>query len=122
MTSQTYFIADLHLSENRPDISEAFYRFINTHIIGKPVDALYILGDLFEVWIGDDTVSDVELKVSEKLCEFSKCGPSVYIMHGNRDFLIGNDYAKRCGATILEDHHIISTGDENLLLLHGDTL
>ena len=120
MPDRRLFISDLHIDCSRPDIVTGFFQFLDEN--KNNCNALYILGDLFEVWIGDDTVSDVELKVSEKLCEFSKCGPSVYIMHGNRDFLIGNDYAKRCGATILEDHHIISTGDENLLLLHGDTL
>ncbi len=120
MANRLLFISDLHIDCSRPDILAGFFQFLDEN--KNNCDALYILGDLFEVWIGDDAVSDVNLKVSKRLCEFSECGSSVYIMHGNRDFLIGSEYAKRCGATILEDHHIISTGDENLLLLHGDTL
>tara|TARA_Y100000766_G_C18834758_1_gene569839 strand:+ start:236 stop:1006 length:771 start_codon:yes stop_codon:yes gene_type:complete len=114
------FISDLHIDCSRPDILAGLLQFLDEN--KKKCDALYILGDLFEMWIGDDAVSDLKLEVSNKLSEFSKCGPSVYIMHGNRDFLIGNDYAKRCAATILEDHHIVRVGNENLLLLHGDTL
>ena len=120
MTDRLLFISDLHIDISRPDILAGLFQFLNEN--KNKCDALYILGDLFEMWIGDDAVSDLKLEVSNKLSEFSKCGPSLYILHGNRDFLIGNDYAKRCGATILEDHHIVSTGDENLLLLHGDTL
>ena len=120
MPDRRLFISDLHIDCSRPDILAGLFQFLDEN--KKNCNALYILGDLFEVWIGDDAVSDVKLEVSNKLSEFSQCGPSVYILHGNRDFLIGSDYAKRCGATILEDHHIVSAGDENLLLLHGDTL
>ena len=120
MAERLLFISDLHIDISRPDILAGLFQFLDEN--KKKCDALYILGDLFEIWVGDDAVSDVSLEVSQKFCEFSECGPSLYIMHGNRDFLIGNDYAKRCGATILEDHHIINLGDEKLLLLHGDTL
>ena len=61
MTRKTYFIADLHLSENRPDISAAFFSFLNTHILNQDVDALYILGDFFEVWVGDDYITTLAL-------------------------------------------------------------
>ena len=101
MTSQTYFIADLHLSENRPDISEAFYRFINTHIIGKPVDALYILGDFFEVWVGDDYVTELASEVAKHLKAVKDGGTPVYFIHGNRDFIMRDQYAKRAGMVLL---------------------
>ena len=83
---------------------------------------MYILGDLFEVWIGDDAITSSDLEVASKLQDFSDCGASIFIMHGNRDFLLGSEYAERCGATILYDNHLIDMGQEKLLLLHGDTL
>ena len=114
------FVSDIHLSEKRPDLINAFKAFLNE---SKEVCThLFILGDLFEIWIGDDDDNPFIQDIKKALFDFTSGGPETFLIHGNRDFLIGNDYAKRCGATILEDHHIISTGDENLLLLHGDTL
>ncbi|MGO3301258.1 MAG: UDP-2,3-diacylglucosamine diphosphatase, partial [Pseudoalteromonas sp.] len=78
MMRQTYFIADLHLSENRPDISAAFYAFLNTKIINQPVDALYILGDFFEVWVGDDFITELSASVAKHLKAVSDSGIPVY--------------------------------------------
>ena len=120
MFGRSLFISDLHIDHSRTDITAGFFSFLerNKHAC----DALYILGDLFEVWIGDDAITAPDVEVASKLREFSECGASLFIMHGNRDFLIGREYAERCGATIIYDHHLINIGQEKLLLLHGDTL
>lgn len=122
MTSQTYFIADLHLSENRPDISEAFYRFINTHIIGKPVDALYILGDFFEVWVGDDYVTELASEVAKHLKAVKDGGTPVYFIHGNRDFIMREQYAKRAGMVLLNEQTVIDLYGTPTVILHGDEM
>ena len=120
MFGRSLFISDLHIDHSRPDITAGFFSFLDRN--KHNCDALYILGDLFEVWVGDDAITNSELEVASKLREFSECGASLFIMHGNRDFLIGSEYAERCGATIIYDHHLINIGQEKLLLLHGDTL
>ena len=120
MSSRRLFISDLHIDQSRTDIIYGLFQFLERN--KNKCEALYILGDLFEVWIGDDAIADTEIAVASKLHDFSQHGASVFIMHGNRDFLIGDKYAKRCGATIIYDNHLVKIEDENLLLLHGDTL
>ena len=120
MSSRRLFISDLHIEQSRTDIISGLFQFLDRN--KNKCEALYILGDLFEVWIGDDAIADTEIAVASKLLDFSQNGASVFIMHGNRDFLIGDEYANRCGATIIYDNHLIKIEDENLLLLHGDTL
>ena len=120
MSSRRLFISDLHIEQSRTDIISGLFQFLDRN--KNKCEALYILGDLFEVWIGDDAIADTEIAVASKLLDFSQNGASVFIMHGNRDFLIGEEYANRCGATIIYDNHLIKIEDENLLLLHGDTL
>ena len=120
MSSRRLFISDLHIEQSRTDIISGLFQFLDRN--KNKCEALYILGDLFEVWIGDDAIADTEIAVASKLHDFSQHGASVFIMHGNRDFLIGDEYANRCGATIIYDNHLVKIEDENLLLLHGDTL
>ncbi len=95
---RTLFIGDLHLSADRQDILNAFYHFLDTGL--EQVDALYILGDLFEVWVSDDLAEPFALALAERLYEVSRSLP-VYFIHGNRDFMLGKEYAAKAGMTLL---------------------
>jgi len=116
----TLFISDLHLAPERPKVTQAFFNFLDQRAI--QADALYILGDLFEVWIGDDDPAELANQVSSKLREISDAGVQIYFVHGNRDFLVGEKFAKRSGCTLLPEHCAIDLYGKNVLLLHGDTL
>ena len=120
MSKRILFISDLHLEESRPDITRTLLQFLNINS-GKCA-ALYILGDLFEVWIGDDEQSPLIDEITSALRGFHVAGSSIYLMHGNRDFLIGDNFAKRCGAELIEDPCILKTEAGHIILLHGDTL
>ena len=114
------FISDLHLDETRPHIVELFTAFLATD--ARNADALYILGDLFESWVGDDDDSALAERAAAATLGLRESGVPVYFMHGNRDFLLGEDYARRAGMTLLADPTIIELGSEPTLLMHGDTL
>ncbi|OZB15359.1 MAG: UDP-2,3-diacylglucosamine diphosphatase [Marinobacter sp. 34-60-7] len=116
----TLFISDLHLEESRPDITAAFLGFLDTR--AKGVEALYILGDFFEAWIGDDERTPLQEQVAEALRSVRDSGTRVYLMHGNRDFLIGEDFCERAGAELLEDPTVIDLYGTPTLLMHGDSL
>jgi len=117
----TLFISDLHLDSSRPEIVEMFVRFIRDDAVRA--DALYILGDLFESWIGDDDGDDpVAARVVDALASLRDRGVPVYFMHGNRDFLVGPAYAQRAGMVVLDDPTVIDLDGERTLLMHGDTL
>jgi UDP-2,3-diacylglucosamine hydrolase len=116
----TLFISDLHLDESRPQILDLFSRFLTEKARGAR--ALYILGDLFESWIGDDDDSALALRVGRDLKALHSNGVPVYFMHGNRDFLLGTDYARRAGMALLADPTVIDLAGERTLLMHGDTL
>lgn len=116
----TLFISDLHLDAERPHITDLFGRFLDGEARGA--DALYILGDLFEAWIGDDDPSDTATFVAERLRAVANAGTPVSFMHGNRDFLVGSDYARRAGMRILPDPSVIQLYGRPTLLMHGDTL
>ena len=116
----TLFIADLHLDPSRPAISDLFLRFLQTQ--ARQADALYILGDLFEVWIGDDDKAPLALAVAKGLCALRDSGVPVYFIHGNRDFLLGSTYAQRAGLALLPELTVIDLYGRPTLLLHGDTL
>jgi UDP-2,3-diacylglucosamine hydrolase len=116
----TLFVSDLHLDDARPRIVELFTQFLGTQ--ARSAQALYILGDLFESWIGDDDDSALAREVAEALSALSKSGVPVFFMHGNRDFLLGKDYAQRAGMTLLNDPTIVEFNGERTLLMHGDTL
>lgn len=114
------FISDLHLEEERPDITRAFLNFLDE--TAKGVEALYILGDFFEAWIGDDEHTALQNEVADALATLAQTGTRIFLMHGNRDFMIGEDYCQRCGATLLEDPTVIDLYGEPTLLMHGDSL
>lgn len=116
----TRFISDLHLEEARPDITGAFLTFLKEKALG--IDALYILGDFFEAWIGDDERTPLQNQVAEALHEVSDSGTALYLMHGNRDFLLGEEYSQRCGATLLPDPTVVDLYGTPTLLMHGDSL
>jgi UDP-2,3-diacylglucosamine hydrolase len=116
----TLFISDLHLDPARPHITDLFGRFIDGE--ARHAEALYILGDLFEAWVGDDDPSDVGGFVAGKLRGLRDVGVPVYFMRGNRDFLLGDDYARRAGMTILPDPAVVLLQGKPTLLMHGDLL
>lgn len=116
----TLFISDLHLDPLRPQITESFLQFLASE--ARRADSLYILGDLFEVWIGDDDPDPHHARVMAGLRELAGTGIPVYFMHGNRDFLIGEGFAKLTGCRILSDPTLVELQGTPALLMHGDTL
>lgn len=116
----TLFISDLHLEESRPDITSAFLGFLDEKAMG--VEQLYILGDFFEAWIGDDERTPLQEQVASALRTLRESGTETFLMHGNRDFLIGQDFCDRAGATLLEDPTVIDLYGTPTLLMHGDSL
>ncbi len=116
----TLFISDLHLDPSRPGITRLFGEFIDGE--AREADALYILGDLFEAWVGDDDPSETGALVAARLKSLADSGVPVHFMHGNRDFLVGKTYATRAGFTLLQDPARITLHGKPVLLMHGDTL
>ncbi|HEY7872522.1 MAG TPA: UDP-2,3-diacylglucosamine diphosphatase [Rudaea sp.] len=116
----TLFISDLHLDESRPHLVDAFEELFAFEARGA--QALYILGDLFESYIGDDDDAPLNARVAHATRKLRDAGVPVYFMHGNRDFLLGEDYAARAGMTLLADPVVIELAGERVLLMHGDTL
>lgn len=116
----TLFISDLHLDAERPQVTELFGRFL--HEEGRGADALYILGDLFEAWVGDDDPSETGAFVARELRALGDAGVPVYFIRGNRDFLLGEAYARAAGMTILPDPAVVMLYGQPTLLMHGDTL
>ena len=116
----TLFISDLHLEESRPDITRAFHQFIRER--ASQSESLYILGDFFEAWIGDDEHTPLQNEVAESLQQLTSGGTQLFLMHGNRDFLLGNDFCSRVQATLLDDPTVIDLYGEPTLLMHGDSL
>ena len=117
---KTYFIADLHLSENRPHLLALFRQFMQEQ--APEAEKLYILGDLFDFWIGDDEQSDLISEVQQLIRHLTEQGVPCYFQHGNRDFLIGKKFANACGLTLLPTYHVIDLYGTPTLLCHGDTL
>ncbi|TDK25085.1 UDP-2,3-diacylglucosamine diphosphatase [Luteimonas aestuarii] len=116
----TLFVSDLHLDPVRPQATRLFLEFLAGE--ARNADALYILGDLFEAWVGDDDPSDTGAAVAESLHAMSAVGISVYFQRGNRDFLLANDYARRAGITVLPDPAVVLLHGNPVLLTHGDLL
>lgn len=115
------FVSDLHLCESRPQINQVFFEFLRGP--ARAAESLYILGDLFEYWAGDDDLDDpFNAAVVSKLAECSRAGVTVNIMHGNRDFLLGEAFAEACQAHLISDPCAVELGGTPTLLLHGDTL
>jgi len=116
----TLFISDLHLDAERPDITAQFLAFLEREARGAR--ALYILGDLFEAWIGDDDPDPDKRRVIASLHSLTAAGVPCYLIHGNRDFLIGARFCRETGVRLLADGTIIELYGTRVLLMHGDTL
>lgn len=117
---KTCFISDLHLQESQPDITRQFLDFLTTCTANA--NALYILGDLFEVWIGDDENTPFQRSIIQALHSATQHGLPIYFLHGNRDFLIGKTFLRATGCQLLNDEEKINLYGTPVLLMHGDTL
>lgn len=117
-----YFISDLHLQPERPALAQIFYTYLDQLQQTGDAEALYILGDFFEVWVGDDFSSPFIDDIKAALKRVSDSGIQVFFMHGNRDFLVGEAFCQQTGMTLLDDPCVIQLGDQALLLAHGDAL
>ena len=124
---RTLLVADLHLSSDTPEMNQGFYRYLEHTAPGA--DALYILGDLFDAWIGDDLLDHashplnvVAQDVIKRIQKLSSEGTAVYLMHGNRDFLIGERFVNACQAMLLPDIEEVELQGVPVVLLHGDSL
>lgn len=120
MSNRILFISDLHLEESRPDITKALFGFLDAN--QSDCSSLYILGDLFDTWIGDDNETPLNISVANALSTFQQAGSLIHILHGNRDFLLGPDYLRRCHASLIQDPVIIASDIGAVLVLHGDSL
>lgn len=119
--SHSLFISDLHLCPTRPHVTQLFLHFLEHTATGA--EALYILGDLFEYWAGDDNLNDpFNSKIANTFASLADHGTTVYLMHGNRDFLMGNTFAQACHLILLADPVLIELYGTPTLLTHGDTL
>ncbi|MCE7508610.1 UDP-2,3-diacylglucosamine diphosphatase [Alloalcanivorax xenomutans] len=118
--SYTLFISDLHLDPARPEHLAALERLLEEHA-GK-TDALYVLGDLFEAWIGDDDDAPFNRQAIDAFRRFSDAGSALYFMHGNRDFLLGEQFAAQCGGQLLDEGTVVDLYGTRALLMHGDSL
>jgi UDP-2,3-diacylglucosamine hydrolase len=114
------FISDLHLEEKNPKIADIFLRFLNDFTSKENV--LYILGDFFEAWIGDDDLTPFNLKIIDALHTATQHGLIIYFLPGNRDFLIGKKFLAKTGCVLLPDEYIADIFGKSILLMHGDTL
>jgi UDP-2,3-diacylglucosamine hydrolase len=118
---ETLFISDLHLAENQPETTQAFLRFARA--VAPRADALYVLGDLFEYWIGDDTLAEpVHTTIVNAFANIARNGTALFFMHGNRDFLLGQTFCNACCGHLLADPTLIDLYGTPTLLMHGDTL
>jgi UDP-2,3-diacylglucosamine hydrolase len=125
VTQRALFISDLHLSAERPDANRQFFRFLGNE--AARAQALYVLGDLFEYWAGDDELQDpsgdpLAGEVAAAFKALSNRGVRICVMHGNRDFLIAGDFCKAGGASLLADPSVVEFSGTRSLLMHGDTL
>jgi UDP-2,3-diacylglucosamine hydrolase len=116
----TLFISDLHIDENTPAISQQFLTVLRGE--AREAEALYILGDLFESWVGDDAADTRQLAAIDGLKTLTDSGVPCFVMHGNRDFLLGSRFCAMSGARLLPDPVIISLYGEQVLVMHGDAL
>jgi UDP-2,3-diacylglucosamine hydrolase len=117
---RTLFVSDLHLSEDRPATTERFARFLGDAVSGA--DALYILGDLFDYWVGDDVLGFAfPARIAGMLRSAAGAVPA-YFMHGNRDFMVSSRFCSETGIRLIADPTVIDLYGERVLLMHGDTL
>ena len=115
-----WLASDIHLGPDNPKTAEAFFGFLNQ--ASARAGALFLLGDLFDVWIGDDWTDDPPDWLAQALTHLEKAGKhlSLFIGHGNRDFLLGQRLAKRIGAQLLDEQCVLQVADHRVLLAHGD--
>lgn len=116
----TLLIADLHLCAEEPAITAGFLAFLQRD--ASRADALYILGDLFEAWIGDDDPQPLHKEIAAALLALTRSGIPCYFIHGNRDFLVGKTFAAACGMTLLPEEKVLDLYGRRILIMHGDTL
>tara|TARA_B100000925_G_scaffold211663_1_gene161395 strand:- start:34 stop:744 length:711 start_codon:yes stop_codon:yes gene_type:complete len=117
--TQSLFISDLHLSEDTPHIEQGLKTLLKQQ---GDIDRLFLLGDIFEAWIGDDDDSPLALRFAEAMKRIANAGTQIYFTRGNRDFLVGHNYLDQFGATLLSDSVCIEVAGESTLLMHGDLL
>ena len=115
-----FFISDLHLEQNKPHLTKAFENFINSKVNSR--DELFILGDFFEQWVGDDNEDSFIKSIKNILKAKTARGLKIHFMHGNRDFLIGDKFCEEVGVKLLDDPFIINLNGKKVMLMHGDSL
>ncbi len=120
MDDFVYFISDIHLDENCPDITARFKHFMRH--LAPQAKQIYILGDLFEAWIGDDDLSPFNLEIINEIRKLTKSGLSIYFIRGNRDYVIGKRFSQLTGAKLLPDGTLIDLFGQRVLIMHGDSL
>lgn len=116
---QTLFISDLHLGHHTPEIIQGFFRFLSNQAANA--DQLFILGDFFDAWIGDDNDDALVAEIKSHLRNYAQ-NHQVFFLHGNRDFLVGDQFARDTGVTLLPESHLIDLNGRKTLIMHGDTL
>jgi len=117
--SRILFISDLHLSPDHPRMTQGFFRYLEQ---ARGAEALYVLGDLFESWVGDDHLDDYNNTVIAAFRALSDSGTRLFFVHGNRDFLLGQDFAAATGGTLLPESQVIDAQGRRMLVMHGDQL
>lgn len=120
MRAEILFISDLHLDPERPEAGRLFLDFLQQRATG--IDTLYILGDLFEMWLGDDAILPASRPILGALRTLTDSGVALHVMHGNRDFLLGDEFCSLTGARLLDDPAVIDMDGTPTLLMHGDLL
>lgn len=118
--NKTLFISDLHVETVNSAVFRSLLSLLDNQARGA--DALYILGDLFEAWVGDDDINEAGDQIAGALQALSQQGTRIYLMHGNRDFLLGPDYAARCGGELIQEPLVVDLYGQSVVLLHGDSL
>lgn len=118
--SVIHFISDLHLIDSKPHLVELFHRYMKE--FAPKSNQLFVLGDLFDVWLGDDAQNEMTLKVIEAFKRYSDHYGDLYFCHGNRDFLLGEDFARMTGGKLIPEPHNFVVNEQKICLLHGDSL
>ncbi len=120
MIKETLFISDLHLHSAKPETTRYFLNFLENRACG--VERLYILGDLFDAWVGDDDPTPPNQKIKSSLKKLAQSGTAIYFQQGNRDFLVGNRFAAESQVTVLDEIVVIDLYGTPTLVMHGDLL